>query len=440
MARKVFISVLGTNHYLETRYYLGKEPEGNEKVTRFIQETTMEHLCHNWSSDSSAYIFVTKEAKVNNWNDPAQIKHKDGPYQGLSKIIENLNLKFPTEAVPIPEGMSENEIWEIFEIVYKKIQDGDELYFDITHSFRSIPMLVMVLINYVKFLKNTTVKKIYYGAFEKLGYSYVVKNIPVKDRFAPVLDLTAFSALQDWTNATNLFLTHGNMDALAQLTKSEVTPILKATQGKDKDASDFRNISGTMTAISTALKTNNAPDIIKATIFADFKKQLTGLNKDMIKPLSPVLDKINEKISHFSVSEDVMNGLKAVDFCIESGLIQQAYTMLQESIISLVLDSEKLNMKNDKLRNIASGAFKIKKENFPFEQWNPANANNRELTETFLNNPLIEELVSVFNALTDKRNIINHAGFNEKSSTKVFNNLEKDIKELNQRVKEKLNI
>jgi CRISPR-associated Csx2 family protein len=435
MARKVFISVLGTGYYNRTKYYW--KDKSNYVETRFIQKATLELMANDGIKTDKAFFFLTRSSENTNWVSPAQTNNflvKRGErdtYRGLNEVLNTLNIDTEFIPVNIPDGNNETEIWDIFDIVFNVLEENDEVYFDITHAFRSIPMLVMVLINYAKLLKNIKIKSITYGNWE---------GRDTENNLAPIIDLTAFSALQDWTNATNLFLTHGNMDALAQLTKSEVTPILKATKGKDKDASDLRDISGTMTAISTALKTNNAPDIIKATIFADFKKQLTGLNKDMIKPLSPVLDKINEKISHFSVSEDVMNGLKAVDFCIESGLIQQAYTMLQESIISLVLDSEKLNMKDDKLRNIASGAFKIKKENYPFEQWKSANANNRELTETFLCNALVRELASVFNALTDKRNIINHAGFNEKSSTKVFNNLEKDIKDLNQRVKEKLNI
>ena len=38
------------------------------------------------------------------------------------------------------------------------MQDGDELYFDLTHGFRYLPMLVMVLINYSKFLKYAAEK------------------------------------------------------------------------------------------------------------------------------------------------------------------------------------------------------------------------------------------------------------------------------------------
>ena len=45
----------------------------------------------------------------------------------------------------IPKGQSEQEIWEIFQIVYDRLKSGDEVIFDITHAFRSIPMLAITI-------------------------------------------------------------------------------------------------------------------------------------------------------------------------------------------------------------------------------------------------------------------------------------------------------
>ena len=301
-------------------------------------------------------------------------------------------------------------------------------------------MLVMVLINYTKLLKNVKIKGIYYGAFEKLGPAFLVKDMPVEERFAPIINLTSFSQLQDWTNAANLFVNHGNLDSLASLTKQEVLPILKATKGKDKTAFELRKLSESLSEISLALKSNNAPDINSGTLFAKFKQNIENLEGNLIKPLNPILEQIEKKLSPFSISNDVRNGLRAVDFCIDSGLIQQAFTMLQESIISIVLDSENLEVKNVDFRDIVSGSFKIHKEEYPVDKWKGKNFQNQHLTYKLLENDILIKLSSSFNSLTEKRNIINHAGFNEKSSAKVFRNLEKEIIDLNARVKEKLNI
>jgi CRISPR-associated DxTHG motif protein len=44
--------------------------------------------------------------------------------------------------VDIPEGRSEQELWEIFDRVASAVDEGDTILLDITHAFRSIPMIV----------------------------------------------------------------------------------------------------------------------------------------------------------------------------------------------------------------------------------------------------------------------------------------------------------
>jgi len=435
MARKVFISILGISYYNRTKYYFDTKSDFIE--TRFIQEATLKFLSQGWNKNDHAYFFLTKDAKETNWSSPAQTNHylvrkgERDTYTGLKEVIEKCSFPYDHTTVNIPNGNNEKEIWQIFETVFGVLEENDEVYFDITHAFRSIPMLVMVLINYAKFLKNISVISITYGNWEGRDKD---------NNLAPIIDLTAFSELQDWTSAANLFVNHGNMVDLANLTKQEVTPVLKTTKGKDKTAKNLKQISDSLSRISLAFKTNNAPEIINGKLFSEFDRQFSEMTNNMIKPLSPILVKVAEKIANFSTDGDVFNGLKAVDFCIDSGLIQQAYTMLQESIISIVLHSENLDLKNVGYRDIVSGAFKIKQENYPVPDWKKLNRDNEELTNKFLKNNFLSELVPVFNALTDKRNIINHAGFNKKSSEKVFKNLEKNIIDYNNRVKEKLDL
>ena len=434
MHRKIFISFLGSSNYAACHYI---KDNYRSKKLRYVQEATLEYFgAMNWKVEDKAVILVTdgkKGSYIKNWKDNGQIDYKTKEIivqSGLETELASMQLPFLIEKKHIKDGNSEEEIWEIFETIFNLLKLNDEIYIDITHGFRYLPMLSMVLANYGKLLKNIRVKSITYGNFES-------RNKETNE--APIIDLTSFSQLQDWTNAANLFVDHGNLDALALLTKQEVTPILAKSKGKDKTASDLRKLSETLKNISLAIKTNNSPDINSGIMFAEFKHNLNNLENDLIKPLNPILNKIEEKINKFSIEEDVMNGFRSVDFCIESGLIQQAYTMLQESIISLVLDSEKLNVKSVEHRAIVSGCFKIYKENYPIDKWKGKNQTNQKLTSKILNNVLIKLLSSSFNSLTEKRNIINHAGFNKKSSTKVFRKLEADVIELNKRINKKLN-
>ena len=64
MARKIFISILGTSAYLETRYFFGDKPIGEEKPMRFVQEASISFLCKNWKQEDKVIAFLEKSAHL----------------------------------------------------------------------------------------------------------------------------------------------------------------------------------------------------------------------------------------------------------------------------------------------------------------------------------------------------------------------------------------
>ena len=235
MARKVFISVLGLTNYGECIYV---KDEYKSPSVRFIQEATLDYLCqqNEWTANDTAYILLTNGAENVNWYNDGHKNKETGEIikcEGLQCRLQKLNLPFEINTISkIPDGNTEEEIWEIFERVFNELQDDDELYFDLTHGFRYLPMLVMVLINYSKFLKNTSVKSITYGNFES-------RNRVTNE--APIIDLLPLSALQDWTYAAGQFLDSGNVDKLQYLSDKELKPILKNAKGSNKDATNLKS-------------------------------------------------------------------------------------------------------------------------------------------------------------------------------------------------------
>ena len=92
------------------------------------------------------------------------------------------------EKVGIPGGSSVEEFWEIFETVNEHIPEEAEIVFDVTHSFRSLPLIMSVLLNYLEVVKGTKLVGCYYGAFEVLGRAAdVEKEYP--DPLIAALDL-----------------------------------------------------------------------------------------------------------------------------------------------------------------------------------------------------------------------------------------------------------
>ena len=222
MVRKVFLTFLGTGNYLECVY---KYNEMQSRVVTYVQTALVDILAEEYTD---FIAFCTEEASE---------KH-------FSKLNEECGGKF--KEVIIPQGFDEKEIWDIFKIVFDELKENDEVILDTTHSFRSIPMLGITLIQYAKFIKELTVKGIYYGAFANLGLpKEIVEKYPnPEDRVAPILDLTSFSILQDWTNYGSQFINTGNVNNLSKIADHSTNKILKETQGQDKNAKKLEKING----------------------------------------------------------------------------------------------------------------------------------------------------------------------------------------------------
>ena len=233
MARKVFISVLGYSNYSECKYQIN---DYISEPVRFIQEATLKyHIQHNeWTSNDIAYILLTDGAKQSNWVDNGQIDRTTKQpikCQGLKSRLDALNTSINISTIEnIPNGNNELEVWDIFERTFAHINEGDELYFDLTHGFRYLPMLILTLINYSKFLKNTKVKSITYGNYE-------AKN---NANIAPIIDLLPLSTLQDWTFAAGQYLDSGNVKRLVELSSKNLAPILRDAERRNLETTALK--------------------------------------------------------------------------------------------------------------------------------------------------------------------------------------------------------
>ncbi len=413
MGRKVFISVLGTNHYVEARYYCGLKQTGKELVTRFVQEQLISNICKQWGREDRIFMLLTEDAKKNNWKSPAQKGNKKGEYIGLEEIVASIGLNCKCEEIPIPDGFSELEIWEIFEETFSRLNECDEIYFDITHAFRSIPMLIMVLINYAKFLKNVEIKSISYGAFEKLGPAYKVENeIDVENRFVPITELISFSALQDWTNAANNFISLGNADKLYELAKNDIKPFAVEYKGANESFNSLNQVINKLPDFISNIETCRGIDIVTNNLGALLNKNLDNINEQFISPLNPILKKIEEKIYPFKNENNLINGFNAVRWCIDNNLIQQGFTILQENMISLILDEVQLETESLINRNIISAAYKICTNNILEKDWKGDAREHPSITMKILSeSSLINILAKDYSIITDLRNDMNHSGY-----------------------------
>ena len=418
MGRRVFLSILGIAFYGKCRYtkddFVGTE-------TTFVQQNLLEYLQQKegWGKQDQVLMFLTDLAKVNNWNKDIRTRfsskdQRDVPYIGLEKILLDMDMSF--QAVHIPEGKSTEEMWELFEVIYSQLQEGDELYLDITNSFRYLPMLLVVLVNYAKMLKNVTVKAIFYGNYDARDK---VSNV------APIMDFLPLSVLQDWTSATSDYLRYGQVEKLYDLSESSINPILKDPSTRTDDVKLLRAFVKRLKDLVGERITCRGLTIIENKNVGLLEKAAKDIQEVTIPQLKPVFEKIKESLDIFGAKEDILNCIKAARWCCDNKMYQQTTTLLEEGLITFLCCHFKLDYKEKNFRDLMGQCLRAKTR--PNEK---TVFNDPALAEKLLADSVIwenKQFVTSFQSIGKLRNDYNHAGFNKdpKKVKYIIDNVEK---------------
>ena len=113
----------------------------------------------------------------------------------------------------IPESNSPDDGWIIFDKITGCLNQGDRVIFDLTHSFRSIPVIALLAISYLRTVKQVQIEGVLYGAFDPNA----------KDQPTPTYDLLPMLSLLDWIAATDRFVKVGDGLPLAELLKTAIS-------------------------------------------------------------------------------------------------------------------------------------------------------------------------------------------------------------------------
>lgn len=400
MARKVFISVLGTGSYKECIYALG---DTQYDKTRFIQKATLQMLDvkEQWTEDDHIYIVMTDGSQEKNW----ETRTEDGvTIIGLDDTLKDMQLSAPIDTIKIPDGNNEDEIWQIFSNIYNildKQEDGAELYFDLTHGFRYLPMLVLVLGNYAKFLKNTIVKSITYGNYESRDK---VTNI------APIINITPLAALQDWTNAAADYLEHGDATKLKNCADKPLITIARETKGQDQDATTLIKLSKQLYEFSNLISFNRGDEIIIGKQSEQIKALLEKADAEYIRPMGPLFKQIAKSVRNFN-PDSPENMIEASRLCLDHSDFQASITLLQEGIVSMLCRKFHLDVKDKGDREIATQALNKLGLELQNKEYRPLSPYKETIIKRIIDSGIISsELANQWNKITEDRNDFNHAG------------------------------
>lgn len=289
----IALTFLGTGNYQETTYIKHDDEAKTCKTDLF----------------PIAVARLYKPNQIIAFTTPKVIDEKQ---DDLNKLKREFGDKFSTEE--IPNGNSPEELWEIFNKCINVFDDNEndaevKIILDITHAFRSIPLLIFIVAAYLRQVKNIELEHIIYGAFE------------ARDQDANetrIFDLTPFVELLDWMNAVNVFQNYGDARPIAKLNVQD-------------------KIAKTLTNLSDALLTNRTLEAQKAAMI------FNGLPLDLPQepPFEMLVKQLRQSYSQMAVNEpdnNQKNSLKAqyqqIKWYIDNQHYLQAITLMREWLIS----------------------------------------------------------------------------------------------------------
>ena len=408
MPRRVFISFLGTNNYIECKY---RDGDYVSPPVRFIQEALAREWCRDWTADDRIYIFCTEEAARKNWQDNGQERAaSDIERQGLQQRLalfaaEPDGLKVPVEMVPIADGFTEEDVWRIFSVVYEKLEPEDEIFFDVTHAFRSIPIFSVVLFNYARFMKDTRIMAVKYGAFEKLGPAFQVKDVPVEQRLAPVLDLTNIVRLQEYNQIASNLKDFGKVKSLKSVL---------AYVGEIPADGVIRDLSSSITEMDEYIATIDLKKIKSGNFIKKFRDsyKFVTRKRTILAPIMNILHELYRETADFVPEASFRNIEAAINWTIKHDMLMQAYPLAEEYIIRWVAAkyaSERPSALSPKKYHIfISSLLGMPQEDFEMRQWKESLAQYPDVAETLADEPFVIRLRPLYDKIRNMRNSLAH--------------------------------
>lgn len=430
--RKVFISFLGTSVYAPVRYYMPEQDPATAPQLHYVQEALFRSkLSQDWHSERDAvYVFTTEQAYQSNYaarlvNAKTKESLENEGLEATFKKLREQGLISPFFPIPIPNGNSEEEIWDIFKRMFDCIEEGDEIYIDITYALRYLPMLGTTLLQYAKIVKKAEIKAIYYGNYEAGKSAHAEQDLSEDEPIrVPIFNMRSFTELQDWAEAVGHFDRSGTTDALQERIKD----LIFSGQVNSDQARVLRNLGNQLNHFSKSIATCRGVELCEELQISELNETLKDSDMALIRQLEPLVELISKKMQHFQNENGIEHAFQAVRWCIDHNLLQQGITILQEGVISFLLEQIGMPWQCKEFeeyawvkyhRELAASAlaysYKLQSPRQP-PRWTwprmPQGMHDgNERIAAVMEHPLTAMLCRSHSELSKLRNDINHAGF-----------------------------
>ena len=406
------LTFLGTADYKQTTYTLA-----GQGYTTCYCPAAVAYFCR----PETTLVVVTKDARA---------KH----FEPLADEIASFTQPV---AVPIPDGHSEADLWQIFDALTRQVEAEAELVVDITNGFRSLPFLSFLAVAFLRLARRVKVERIYYGAWE-------ARNQAANE--SPIFDLTPFVTLLDWTIATDRFTRFGDASDLAALLRQGIPPGSQMSRDLPARAlgNALKRAATAMEGVSLALRLTRPLETMTASAnLAATWQQVGALVEQQAPPFGLLAAAVRQTYQPLAMAQDPLERanwrlnlqiqLDLVGLYLKRGQVVQAVTLAREWLVSLLVYA----FAGASLVDYEQGREPVERAlNNEVERRKP---NPRALLETPYDEalqklPNARELGQLWNKLTQLRNDLAHVGMN--LNPKPAEKLARDAHELYPRLQE----
>lgn len=305
--------------------------------------------------------------------------------------------------------------WKWFNALCEKIKDDDEIIFDFTHGFRSVPIIFATAINFLQIITKFKLLHAYYG--------FIDTAIPGPIKKGRIIDLVGFFILNQWATAAAFFSRSADTSLFAELAQE---------MGDTETFSGFKDpiLADSMKKLSGIIKDIDVHHASEKSL--EMLSNIKNKSSSASIPVQRIVHKIDTAFSplaecnatsHHYDESYLRSQIKLSHILIDHGLYMQAFTTMRELIGSIGMASlggkyakSKFDSSDGRTKYRHMAEFFIRMCQFSRNKWHWQDEDKKNYVSLFLcfydrleKQGLIESLHSLTKKIVKCRNGFDHA-------------------------------
>ena len=290
-------------------------------TVKSMWEEVYQFFCNQNSLEIDEEYWLYLSEKIDTLNHSSDLDSLN-----LARLEEVLNVD--SKCILIKYGLNEAELWGNLDSIIRVTQSlnkGDEIYLDITHSFRSLAIFQFLTITFINDLlteKQIKIAGVYYGMLD------VISEL----KYAPIVNLKPLLDMTSWIKGVYNLQNFGNGYMISELLKEQ----------------DKNDIANCIDNFSESININYVP-----TIKQNVSYLKSSIKKDFSSPfkyLKPTIDKFTQQLSTVS-NQDSEFQLRLAEWYFNSKRYATGYITLAEAIITYLCEIESKDSSIEDNRN-----------------------------------------------------------------------------------------